>query len=603
MRPDRGESQAAVSGDAMSEKGTWSLRRGWGTGVMKRGRMQAGMWCGKVVSCRRAVGWHRTSPMALHLALTCLLAVASPGLASPVYVDKDAPGPTQDGTRWATAYRELSAALASDSTGTAEFWVAGGTYLPGGTANTFFDLKGRRLLGGFAGTESAPGERPADKTLYPTILSGDLGGGLHLTNSILRKTSAGVAELDRLTLRDAALNVSVGAFGGALWHAQGSIRVSDCRFVHNQVAASGGAVYIGGPSAPDAVFSGTDFIGNASGSGTFGVGGAIYVAGIAGAVTLQNCNFVSNICNGATSAGLGGADLHVYDYTAPVVVSNCTFTASSSPGGGRGGAIALRKSSAVGPSLFEVTGCEFRACTSFGQGQGGALYAEGALSFNQASRVALDVAIRRSRFLDGFSASGGAVALATRDAVLENCVFAGNRARQSGTGGGGILIADGNARITYCTFYSNRVDAAAGSGGAIYRPAGGTALVPLITVVNSIFYGDDVAAGGSGKTLFVTAGTASISYTLVDPSSASLGPPGSIALDGATCINGDPMFLDPAAYVYALLVRSPARNIGQVLPSVPGDILMYPRSGTPTLGAYEAPGVRILSTGWVLSIR
>ena len=68
--------------------------------------------------------------IALALTLTGLvLALALPQVAradGPIYVDRDAPGPTHDGLSWATAYTDvqdgLDAALPGD-----ELWVAEGS--------------------------------------------------------------------------------------------------------------------------------------------------------------------------------------------------------------------------------------------------------------------------------------------------------------------------------------------------------------------------------------------------------------------------------------------------------------------------------------------
>src|SRR5262245_31643432 len=71
-------------------------------------------------------------------------------LLSTVYVDANAPGATQDGTSWATAYTGVQAALTAATPGT-EIRVANGTYKPtSGTSRTLsFVLKnGVSLLGG-----------------------------------------------------------------------------------------------------------------------------------------------------------------------------------------------------------------------------------------------------------------------------------------------------------------------------------------------------------------------------------------------------------------------------------------------------------------------
>ncbi|WP_431210937.1 hypothetical protein ACQ86N_34065 [Puia sp. P3] len=90
------------------------------------------------------------------------------------YVNLNNPTPGA-GTSWATAFNDLQAALAISGIFD-HIWVAQGTYkpsLPAGRSATFRLPGGANLYGGFNGTETAETQR--NPTLYPTILSGDIG--------------------------------------------------------------------------------------------------------------------------------------------------------------------------------------------------------------------------------------------------------------------------------------------------------------------------------------------------------------------------------------------------------------------------------------------
>jgi hypothetical protein len=80
--------------------------------------------------------------------------------ASIIYVNKSATG-ANNGSTWADAFQELSAALPTAQHGDA-VWVASGHYMPFiyGITNTFTMVSGVRLLGGFAGWETLDLTKP-----------------------------------------------------------------------------------------------------------------------------------------------------------------------------------------------------------------------------------------------------------------------------------------------------------------------------------------------------------------------------------------------------------------------------------------------------------
>jgi hypothetical protein len=117
----------------------------------------------------------RTKNLAVGMVLGCALVSAARGQTI-IYVDKDAPGPTHDGSSWNDAYTDLQDALGSASPGD-DIRVAQETYYPdSGTDRTVsFELTDHvDVFGGYAGF-GEPDPDARDPEGNPTILSGDLG--------------------------------------------------------------------------------------------------------------------------------------------------------------------------------------------------------------------------------------------------------------------------------------------------------------------------------------------------------------------------------------------------------------------------------------------
>lgn len=108
-----------------------------------------------------------------------------------LYVDADAAG-ANTGASWADAYASLQDAIDAAEPGY-QIWVAAGLYRPSKDPNgnpapsndrlkTFFIKEDIKLLGGFAGHETSPGQR--NRVGNPAILSGDIGEpGVHSDNA------------------------------------------------------------------------------------------------------------------------------------------------------------------------------------------------------------------------------------------------------------------------------------------------------------------------------------------------------------------------------------------------------------------------------------
>jgi hypothetical protein len=109
-----------------------------------------------------------------------------------VYVDPMATG-NNDGSSWQDAFISLQTALNNNTS--SDLWIAAGTYTPGASRTSRFEIRGtNNLYGGFNGTETQLFER--DPSVNVTILSGDINGN----------DSGNVAE-NNTTYSDNALHV------------------------------------------------------------------------------------------------------------------------------------------------------------------------------------------------------------------------------------------------------------------------------------------------------------------------------------------------------------------------------------------------------------
>jgi hypothetical protein len=118
----------------------------------------------------------RTWQILVIIVLACIGCFSSPASATVYYVDVNVVGGSQTGFDWANAWPDLQTALNNMLLGANDkIFVAEGTYKPGTTRASSFILKsGVAVLGGFQhGTNPTIAQR--NPTLYPTILSGDIG--------------------------------------------------------------------------------------------------------------------------------------------------------------------------------------------------------------------------------------------------------------------------------------------------------------------------------------------------------------------------------------------------------------------------------------------
>jgi hypothetical protein len=379
-----------------------------------------------------------------------------------IYVDQHATG-AASGADWADAYTDLQTALSQAGSGqTIE--VAQGSYQPTtGTDRTatFQLIDGVEVNGGYAGVT---GENPGDRnvSLYPTILSGDIGTtGDSSDNSYNVVTGSGTdstAVLNGFTITGGNADGATASnqYGAGLINSDGSPTINNCTFTNNLASGGGAAIdNYGSSTAPQ--ISNCTFTNNVVSNG---VGGA--VANATGAAALfQNCTFTAN----SAGAGVGGA---VDDYNATTKYIQCLFIDNFSSSDG--GAVETVM------STTSFTDCSFEGNTSAGADGGGAVYAANDPSL-----------------------------------AFVNCAFVGNTAAN---GYGGALENDASSlSIVNCTFTANTASFAGGAVGNYDATSPATS--------NSIFWNDSAPTSSEIYDYGTTNPT--VTYSDVDGGSAGTG--------------------------------------------------------------------------------
>ncbi|MEJ8569510.1 choice-of-anchor Q domain-containing protein [Wenzhouxiangellaceae bacterium CH-27] len=269
-------------------------------------------------------------------------------------VDKDAAG-ANNGTTWEDAYTHLAGAMLHSHCD--ELWVAGGTYTPTDSQDPqgrFILQPGIEVYGGFAGTETEREQR--DPRANPTILSGDLGDGIHSIALVFfegfdhdQDPPPAPQVLDGFTVTGGVTS-SINEFGAGIYIDAGThIGVQrECNPIlrnliieGNAAGTGGGGVFIDatidGFSSP--IFENVTFINNTALSGA-----AMYIDGHGAAAcpTLNNVTFVDN-----HAEDFAGGILLIQNVTeACLVMNNATFSGNTS--GISGSAITISAEGSTG---------------------------------------------------------------------------------------------------------------------------------------------------------------------------------------------------------------------------------------------------------------
>lgn len=246
----------------------------------------------------------------------------SQALSKTIYVSEKATG-ADNGNNWKNAYTGLQSALSTAQSGD-EIWVAEGTYLPGNSTKSIFDLKsGVSLYGGFFGDEISMNDR--DWQQYKTVLSGELGDASLLTDNILQILRAdeakGAVHVDGFIIsRGYSTNFTAG---GLLIEACSPV-FQNCIFEDNHAQggfSSGGAVTI---TSFDGVAS-PEFINCVFKDNTCSViGGAVHINNEDNKPLFKGCLFENN-------TAIRGAAIH--NAGGQIITYNCTFVKNTSDKG------------------------------------------------------------------------------------------------------------------------------------------------------------------------------------------------------------------------------------------------------------------------------
>ncbi|HEY1377481.1 MAG TPA: right-handed parallel beta-helix repeat-containing protein [Gemmataceae bacterium] len=257
--------------------------------------------------------------------------------------------------------------------------------------------------------------------------------------------------------------------GGAILLQAGDLTLSGCTFRSNR-ADTGGAVYATTTDTNPRFVSVADstFIGNAAtGSGTGGAGGAVYVLG-SSSLDLERDTLTLN-----TSAREGGA-VRVQTSGGTITVADSLVANNTANGGNGGGGVFVQ-----GTTTITNTTVRDNVSAAGGGGvwvQGGSLVMTGG--------------VVTGNHANGTTAHAGGV-FSQAATTITNSTVADNTC--AGAAGGIGVLSGGSLTLTGSTVSGNRADNSVGSGGGV------TCVGPL-TIVNSTIHGN--RAGSAGGVYF-----------------------------------------------------------------------------------------------------
>ncbi len=356
--------------------------------------------------------------------------------ANTILVDKYAPGITQDGGSWATAYKTLQQALAISSPGDS-IWISAGEYTPEADAGgdmtpgdirekTFCIGSGVALYGGFSGFLGGQETTLTSRNWVANnvTLSGDIGIIGDNTDNCYHVVYSEACTIDGVSIKFGRAD-AVGYDDGGGVHSVSGFSPS----IYNSIISNNYAENNGGGIYGDSTYtlSGCTFENNTSSNN----GGAIM--NMNATLTMSNCGFSGNIAS--TGAG-------IYNQNSGGTYSACLFVNNNATGGGGG----IYNISSSNPS---ISGTTFYANSGPNGG--------GMNNFNSNPNIS------NCDFELNTASNGAGMFNRNAQPVIENTDFVNNDAAVNG---GGIVATTGSVvKITGGIFTLN--DAPSGLGGGI----------------------------------------------------------------------------------------------------------------------------------------
>ncbi|MHC4107981.1 MAG: right-handed parallel beta-helix repeat-containing protein, partial [Planctomycetota bacterium] len=441
---------------------------------------------------------------------------------SVLYVDDDAPF-GGDGTSWATALRDLQAALDAASepgSGISEIRVAQGVYFPSSCTDpadprsaTFSLLDGIALRGGYAGF-GAPDPDTRDIVLFETILSGSTGAADSPTGCCVVHDQPGCDDVGCALAVCEIVPSCCDPFGS--WHADCVLAAAGFCGCEPQAIDSYHVVTAPG-LGPTAILEGFVVTGGNAVAVEDGVepsGAGLYIVG--GSPTVASCTFRGNEADGR-----GGGLIAL---AASPIVMDCTFT-DNNASEGVGMATEGGSPLVIGCVFLETAlhGCGalwnsnanpvVRDCLFLGN-RGTALHNEASPSvvsgcvFSENSfdgAIALfdgsDAEVSGCVFVGNENSRGPALHAYQSVATVNDCRFEGNSAYDNG---GAVYIDAESALFERCDFVANQAvgNFPGSDGGAIYFVSGiSIDLIDCSFVANSA--GHSIGYDSRGGALYV----------------------------------------------------------------------------------------------------